>query len=126
MPMNMPLPTKAKITAFVWSGRSRPKETNWRFRFAAGKKSWMAASSPADMPTIPQITVAIAKARTIRLSYLNVSTFIGFNFGMGLGFLAVFGEHAHGRSAGVFELAGAHGPNKGGQKRGRDRYADGN
>jgi hypothetical protein len=32
------------------------------------------------MPTMPQITVAIAKARTMRLSYLNVSTFIGFTF----------------------------------------------
>ena len=66
--MNMPLPTKAKITALVWTGRSRPKVTNCKFRFAAGKKSCTAHSNPAVMPTMPQTTVAMAKARTMRLS----------------------------------------------------------
>ena len=36
--MNMPLPTKAKITALVWTGRRRPKVTNWRSRFARREK----------------------------------------------------------------------------------------
>ena len=74
MPMNMPLPTNAKITALVCSGRSRPKVMNCRFRFAAGQNSCVAASRPATMPTRPQTTVAIANARTMRLSYLKVST----------------------------------------------------
>ena len=38
MPVNMPLPTKAKVTAFVCSGRSRPKLTNCQLKFASGKK----------------------------------------------------------------------------------------
>ena len=79
MPMNMPLPTKAKMTAFVCSGRSRPKVVNWRLRFSSGQNNWQAISNPALKPTRPQMTVAIAKARTIRLSYLKVSTFIGIH-----------------------------------------------
>ena len=72
--MNIPLPTNAKITALVCSGRSRPKVMNCRFRFAAGQNSCVATSRPAAMPTRPQTTVAMANARTMRLSYLNVST----------------------------------------------------
>ena len=76
MPQNMPLPTKAKITALVCSGRRRPKVVNGKFMLKAGKNNWQAMSSPTLNPTRPQITVAIANARTILLSYLNVSTFI--------------------------------------------------
>src|SRR5688572_2942496 len=76
MPMNMPLPTKAKMTALVCSGRNRPKVVYWRLRFRSGQNSWQAMSRPAANPTSPQITVAMAKARTIRLSYLKVSTFM--------------------------------------------------
>ena len=72
--MNMPLPTNAKITALVCNGRSRPKVVNCRLRFAAGQNICVAASKPATMPTRPQITVAIANARTMLLSYLKVST----------------------------------------------------
>ena len=68
MPMNRPLPTKAKITALVWSGRSRPKVVYWRLRFSSGRNSWQAISRPARKPTNPQMTVAMANARTIRLS----------------------------------------------------------
>src|SRR5208283_2354078 len=74
MPMNIPLPTKAKITALVCTGRTRPKVMNWRFRLAAGQNICVATSRPAAMPTMPQTTVAMANARTIWLSYLNVST----------------------------------------------------
>ncbi len=73
MPMNIALPTNAKMTALVCSGRRRPNEVNCRFKFRSGQKSWQAISSPALKPTRPQITVAIANARTMRLSYLKVS-----------------------------------------------------
>ena len=63
------------MTAFVWTGRNRPKVTNCKSRFAPGKKFCTAHSSPALMPTMPQITVAMANARTMRLSYLKVSIF---------------------------------------------------
>src|SRR6188472_2624198 len=76
MPMNMPLPTKAKMTALVCKGRSRPNVVYCRFRFRSGQNNWQAMSKPALNPTRPQMTVAIAKARTMRLSYLNVSTFM--------------------------------------------------
>src|SRR5690349_11491915 len=120
MPMNIPLPTKAKITAFVCNGRTRPKVVNWRFRFASGQNSCTAASKPADIPTIAQITVAMEKARTIRLSYLKVSTFIIF---AGLGFRygdSIFSKQSHGRRTGIFELARPDGPDKGRQKERRD------
>ena len=74
MPMNIPLPTNAKMTALVCSGRKRPKVMNCRFRFAVGQNICVAASKPAVMPTRPHTTVAIANARTTVLSYLNVST----------------------------------------------------
>src|ERR1035437_5084391 len=74
MPINIPLPTNAKITALVRTGRSRPKVMNWRLRLAVGQNNWVAASRPAAMPTRPQTTVAMANARTMRLSSLNVSS----------------------------------------------------
>jgi hypothetical protein len=72
--MNMPLPTKAKMTAFVCNGRMRPNVRKGVSRFNAGQKSWQAASNPAEVPTSAQMAVAMANARTMRLSYLNVST----------------------------------------------------
>ena len=74
MPQNMPLPTKAKMTALVCSGRIRPKVVKGVFRFSSGQKNWQAASSPASVPTRPQMAVAMANARTMWLSYLNVSS----------------------------------------------------
>ena len=76
MPMNIPLPTKAKITAFVCRGRMRPKVVNGRSRFNPGQNNWQATNKPALVPTSPQMAVAIANARTLRLSYLKVSTFM--------------------------------------------------
>ena len=76
MPMNMPLPTNAKMTAFVCNGRSRPNVVYCRLRFRSGQNNWQAMSRPALNPTSPQMTVAMAKARTMRLSYLNVSMFM--------------------------------------------------
>ncbi len=72
----MPLPTNAKITAFVCSGRNRPNVVNCRLKFRSGQNNWHAINNPALKPTMPHTMVAIAKARTIRLSYLKVSTFI--------------------------------------------------
>ena len=68
MPMKTPLPTKAKITAFVCSGRIRPKVVKGVFRLRSGQNNWHAINKPAEVPTRPQMAVAMAKARTTRLS----------------------------------------------------------
>ena len=48
MPMNMPLPTNAKITALVCSGRSRPKVVNWQVQVQRpARTAGMATSRPA-------------------------------------------------------------------------------
>ena len=59
------LPPKAKITALVCSGRSRPK---FRMpcrnsKFSCGKASWQAMTTPTRNPTTPQNAVAITPAR---------------------------------------------------------------
>ena len=72
--MNIPLPTNAKMTALVCSGRIRPKVMNWRPAFTEGRKSWKAMMTPTSIPTTPQTTVAIVNARTIVLSYRKRSS----------------------------------------------------
>ena len=75
--MNIALPTKAKMTALVCSGRSRPNEVNCRFRVQVRPEQLAGdQQSGAEAPRAPLMMVAIAKARTMRLSYLKVSTFI--------------------------------------------------
>src|SRR6185295_15293619 len=58
------LPTKAKITALVWSGRSRPKLSQDWPRLACQKLSCVATSTPTSMPTMPQMRVASRNWRT--------------------------------------------------------------
>src|SRR5579872_3168608 len=77
MPQNMPLPTNAKMTALVCSGRILPKVVNGVSRFSCGQNNWQAINRPAAVPTRPQMAVAIANARTMWLSYLNVSIVSG-------------------------------------------------
>ena len=72
--MNIALPTNAKITALVCSGRNRPNEVNCRLKFRSGQNNWQAISNPALKPTSPQMMVAM------RLSYLKVSTFMLLSF----------------------------------------------
>ncbi len=59
------LPTNAKMTALVWSGRSRPKVRNGG-RLARQNASWSAMSAPTVMPTIPQTTDAMMNWRATR------------------------------------------------------------
>jgi hypothetical protein len=66
--MKIPFPTKAKITALVWSGRTLPKVVKGRPKLAAGKYICTAANNPTNMPTTPHNRVAKAKFFTIRLS----------------------------------------------------------
>jgi hypothetical protein len=58
------LPANAKITAFVWRGRSRPN-ANHGARLNAGHAIWIATMSPMRNPTIPQMIVAQRKRRTM-------------------------------------------------------------
>src|SRR5512133_3828628 len=67
----MAFPTKAKMTALVWSGRVRPKVVNSRLKFMDGMKICKAINRPARRPTTPQTIVAMAKFRVNRLSYEN-------------------------------------------------------
>ncbi len=53
------LPPKAKITAEVCSGRSRPKLVHGRSRLSCGKASCQAMTSPTTKPAMPQITAAM-------------------------------------------------------------------
>ena len=62
------LPTKAKITALVCSGRSREKVRYGTPRFACHQASWVAMSAPTSMPTTPKITDAAMNRRTIASS----------------------------------------------------------
>ena len=54
------LPPKAKITAEVWSGRSRPKLVYSSPRLSSGAQSWKAMMHPTRKPAMPQTTAAIA------------------------------------------------------------------
>ena len=60
----MALPAKAKMTAFVCNGRSRPNE-RYSPRLASGNGSWSAMSAPTAIPIKPQIDVARTNHRTI-------------------------------------------------------------
>ena len=57
------LPPKAKITAEVWSGRSRPNDVQGRPKFSSGKASWKAMKVPAAKPITAQKAVAMTPAR---------------------------------------------------------------
>ena len=71
-------PTKAKMTALVCSGRKRPKVRNEmpsalikpkviasrNLPFICHHESWVAMTTPTNMPTIPQNMEAIMKRRT--------------------------------------------------------------
>ena len=79
MPANIMLPTKAKITALVCSGRRRPKVRNEtpsalmvpkvihsrNLPFICHQESWVAMITPTSMPTMPQKMEAIMKWRTV-------------------------------------------------------------
>ena len=54
----MALPTKAKITALVCTGRIRPKEVGPQLRLKTGQAIDMAAHKPASIPITPQNKVA--------------------------------------------------------------------
>ncbi len=62
------LPTKAKIAAFVCSGRRRPKVSHDVSRFAFHDTSCMATVAPSSSATRPHTMVASEKARTIASS----------------------------------------------------------
>jgi hypothetical protein len=66
--MNMPFPTKAKMTALVCKGRIRPNVVNGIPKFKAGQNICMAMITPTNIPTILQREVAKAKFLTILLS----------------------------------------------------------
>ncbi len=64
MPANIMLPTKAKMTALVCSGRSRPKLSQDWPKLACQKLSCSAISTPTSMPTTPQMRDASMNWRT--------------------------------------------------------------
>src|SRR3954447_2054893 len=68
MPANIMLPTKAKMTAFVCSGRSRPKVSQAVLAFACQPPSWTAISTPTSMPTMPQKMEPAMNWRTVESS----------------------------------------------------------
>src|SRR5258706_8321461 len=55
-------PTNAKMTAFVWSGRMRPK-ARCGSTFAGHHAICSAASAPTSIPTMPQMTDAKTNQR---------------------------------------------------------------
>jgi len=61
-------PAKAKITALVCSGRSRPNVVQGRPRFAGHQASSRAMNTPTSIPTAPHTTVAVKKAFTMASS----------------------------------------------------------
>ena len=56
--MKMALPAKAKMTALVCSGRSRPKDSHEVWKLKIGLVSWRAITRPTSMPTSPHTSVA--------------------------------------------------------------------
>ncbi len=64
----MELPTKAKITALVCSGRSRPKVSQEMPRLSRQSASCEAMITPSSIPTTPQTMVAMRNLRTIASS----------------------------------------------------------
>ena len=65
--MKKAFPAKAKMTAFVCSGRRRPKVSSGGM-FTDGSASWRAIRSPTSMPTSPQMNVASMNLRAIASS----------------------------------------------------------
>ena len=63
----MMFPQNAKMTAFVWSGRSLPN-VRYGARLSAGMKSMAAIRTPTSMPTTAQTTAARKKSRGVRSS----------------------------------------------------------
>ena len=60
MPAKIMLPTNAKMTAFVCSGRSRPKPSV-AWTFAGAQASWSATITPTSIPTMPHTADAATK-----------------------------------------------------------------
>ena len=60
----MMLPQNAKITAFVWSGRSRPN-VRYGAKLSAGTKSMAAIRTPTSMPTTAHTTAARKNSRGV-------------------------------------------------------------
>ena len=60
------LPTKAKIAAFVCSGRSRPNVSHGRLKFNRQKFSCEAMMTPTSIPTTPHRMAASMNWRTTR------------------------------------------------------------
>jgi hypothetical protein len=69
----MALPANAKMTALVWSGRSRPKLIHGSPKLNSGLASSSAMTMPTSMPTRPHTSVASRNHRTIASSYTNRS-----------------------------------------------------
>ena len=63
----MMFPQNAKMTAFVWSGRSLPK-VRYGARFSAGRKSMAAIMTPTSMPTTAHTMAARKNSRGVRSS----------------------------------------------------------
>ena len=68
MPANIMLPTNAKMTALVCSGRSRLKVMYGMPKFSCGQASSSAIHSPTNMPTAPNSTEAAMNLRTVASS----------------------------------------------------------
>ena len=68
MPVKIAFPANAKTTAFVCSGRRRPKESQAVSKLNQGDASWSAIQSPTSIPTRPQMKVAQRNLRTIASS----------------------------------------------------------
>src|SRR6266540_2566968 len=85
MPANIMLPTNAKITALVCSGRNRPKVSHGVSKLSRKKLSCDATSTPTNMPTIPQTRVASRNWRTILSLNSRVIFFADIGHGNGDG-----------------------------------------
>ena len=67
MPAKIMFPTNAKMTAFVWSGRRRPK-LSIEWTFAGHHAICRAHTMPTSIPTRPHTTDAITKLRGVASS----------------------------------------------------------
>jgi len=70
MPVKQMLPQKAKITALVCSGRSRPKVSCAIPMLAGHHASSRAINTPTSMPTSAHVTVAMKNSLTMASSYV--------------------------------------------------------
>ena len=102
--MKNALPAKAKMTALVCSGRRRPKDNHSVLKLKMGLASCSAISSPASMPTTPQMSVANRNLRTMSSSYENRSSVAADARGgaaaaaLGAGVIASLGRYVEGAS----------------------------